>query len=328
MKLRLMSSDLADDNLASMPLDYFAFGLHLRSELELPEISTVTAVCDAPVVDIRLGTTGEIPAARYVDTACQISADDCLLNVDGVARYRVRNGEEIIVEPFSASFERRVRLFLLGTVFGTLCHQRGLLPLHASAIEVDGRAIAFAGVSGAGKSTLAAHFHDRGYPVLCDDLCAIHFDRSARPMVSQGIPRLKLWRDAAKMLGWQFHSGEIDVDGQEKYQFPTGRASAGTTLALHRIYVLEDVRLSAQQRICRLKGVDATDALLLHTYRRGLLAPMGRTAINFMQSTSIAKRACVYSFSRCLGFDNFAAEAEKLEGHFLKAGNARPGRYG
>ena len=47
--------------------------------------------------------------------------------------------------------EGDVRAYLLGTAIGALLHQRGLLPLHASAVEVNGRAVAFIAPAGHGK---------------------------------------------------------------------------------------------------------------------------------------------------------------------------------
>src|SRR5258708_9269606 len=75
---------------------------------------------------------------------------------------------------------------------GAIFHQRGLLPLHANAIEVGGQAVAFVGPSGAGKSTLAAYFRDRGYRVLCDDVCVVSFGSDGEPLAWPGIPRIKL----------------------------------------------------------------------------------------------------------------------------------------
>ena len=63
-----------------------------------------------------------------------------------------------------------VRLFLLGSVWGALALQRGLLPLHASAVGRGRTVHAFTGPPGAGKSTLAAALAARGYPLFTDDM--------------------------------------------------------------------------------------------------------------------------------------------------------------
>ena len=113
-----------------------------------------------------------------------------MLTVDGVGRYLVRGGAEILVDAAGGAAERDVRLFLLGSALGILCHQRGLLPLHANAVVANGAAYAFAGHSGAGKSTLAAHFAQAGYEILCDDVCVISFDEAGQPLAWPGLPRL------------------------------------------------------------------------------------------------------------------------------------------
>jgi len=46
--------------------------------------------------------------------------------------------------------------------------------LHASGVELNGRAALFLGSSGAGKSTLAAALVQRGYPLVTDDFCVIN----------------------------------------------------------------------------------------------------------------------------------------------------------
>ena len=51
--------------------------------------------------------------------------------------------------------------------------QRKVLPLHGSAIAINGKAYAIIGDSGAGKSTLALAFLNRGYRLLTDDVIAV-----------------------------------------------------------------------------------------------------------------------------------------------------------
>lgn len=49
----------------------------------------------------------------------------------------------------------------------------GLELLHSSAVDLDGRVLAFAGPSGAGKTSLAVHLVDRGASLLADDALAL-----------------------------------------------------------------------------------------------------------------------------------------------------------
>ena len=56
---------------------------------------------------------------------------------------------------------------------GAILMQRKILPLHGSAIAIDGKAYAIVGDSGAGKSTLASAFLKRGYQLLSDDVITV-----------------------------------------------------------------------------------------------------------------------------------------------------------
>lgn len=63
--------------------------------------------------------------------------------------------------------------FLLGPVLGVVLRLRGVTCLHASAVALGGKAIAFMGVPGAGKSTTAALFARNGHSILADDITAL-----------------------------------------------------------------------------------------------------------------------------------------------------------
>ena len=58
-------------------------------------------------------------------------------------------------------------------MYGALLMQRKILPLHGSAVAIDGKAYAIVGDSGAGKSTLASAFLNKGYQLLSDDVIAV-----------------------------------------------------------------------------------------------------------------------------------------------------------
>jgi hypothetical protein len=298
--------------------DYFVHGLHIRSDLALPELRRNGAPHGTwPMITIRLGQAGtSLDAPRYVGPTFQVGHDDYLLEIERVARYRVRKGAEIVVDPASVGVSKDVRLFLLSIAFGALCHQRGLLPLHASAIEVDGRCVAFAGRSRAGKSTLAAHYRSRGFRVVCDDLCVLSFDDSPTPLAWPGAPRIKLWRDAAVQMGHNPADLEPVRDGLEKYQIVHEGGTTAAALPLARLYALHETSGPEHESVKRLTGTAVFNAVLNNTYRRHLVAPMGRAQAHFAQCATLAHHVPIFSVGRRWGFESFEQQAERLERHF------------
>ena len=89
-----------------------------------------------------------------------------------------------------------LHVYLLGQVLSFALLKRGIEPLHATAVLIDGQAIAFIGESGAGKSTLAASFLAAGYPLLTDDLLVLR-QHEGRLLGFPGMPRIKLYPEAA-----------------------------------------------------------------------------------------------------------------------------------
>lgn len=89
--------------------------------------------------------------------------------------------------------------YLLGPVMGFVLLLRGLVCLHASAIVVDGAAVAFAGPAGSGKSTTAAAFAARGFSVLAEDVVTLD-DRGESFFVRPAYPCIRLWPASAATL--------------------------------------------------------------------------------------------------------------------------------
>ena len=89
--------------------------------------------------------------------------------------------------------------YLLGSILGIILRLRGTISLHASAIVVNGQAIAIVGGSGAGKSTTAAAFAELGYPILSDDVVPL-VKQGSNYWVQPAYPRLRLWSPSVKAL--------------------------------------------------------------------------------------------------------------------------------
>lgn len=294
---------------------YSVFGLIVRSEMPLKELS-VAAEQYAWDVDVRRGAIEECVEDHPGYNTRQAGT---LLYIPKVGRYLVRNGREVIVDAHPDASERNVRLFLLGSAFGALLHQRGLLPLHANAMEIDSRLVAFSGHSGAGKSTIAAWFHDRGHRILADDVCVIRFDDEGRPLAYPGIPRLRLWREALEAGGRAADDYHRSFDDMDKYDVPTRPHSQVDPVPLARIYLLRKASDGADGSIRRLTGVEAVDALVSNTYRGAYLKTINRTGEHLATCLRLARAVPIFEAARVWGFDQFDREAELLQKHVSEA---------
>jgi hypothetical protein len=292
--------------------DCTLFGLAVRSELALPGFPAAAAAGEPNGrVEIRFGAV-PTPAGEGKASA---EGRDFLLDIPDVGRFRISDGREIVIDPRPGVSERNIRVYLLGSAFGVLLHQRGLVPLHANAIEIGGKAVAFSGRSGAGKSTLAAWFADRGHRVLCDDVCAIGFAEDGTPIAWPGIPRLRLWQDAVLRSGRGVDSYERSFDGQDKYDVPTGVEPSAEPLPLAACYLLAEADEGEPASIRTLTGTAAVEALIANTYRGGFLRLIGGAERHWRSCVRIASRAKIYRAERRWGEDRFEDEALRLARH-------------
>ncbi|MFN3944123.1 MAG: hypothetical protein ACK4K7_04250 [Allosphingosinicella sp.] len=213
---------------------YRLYGLCLSSGIALPELAAEES-SGAADVEVSFGALHHLHSGSHEPVSFEPCAEGHLLSVREVARFLIAGGRRIIVDPAPGASDRNVRLFLLGSAFGALLHQRGILPIHANAIDFGSVAVAFGGHSGAGKSTIAARFAAAGRPLLSDDVCAVTFEGDA-PVVHQGVPRIRLWADALQHLDRSAAGLERAFDDVDKFNLPTGRRSRGGPLPLASIY--------------------------------------------------------------------------------------------
>lgn len=131
--------------------------------------------------------------------------------------------------------------YLLGPVAALLLRLRGCVPLHASAVLLDGGAVAFAGTSGAGKSTLAAAFARLGRTVIADDVLAVDAREDAL-LVHPAYPRVRLWADSTETLFGREDALPLLTPNWDKRYLPLdGEGSAFPTgpFPLRAVYLLD-----------------------------------------------------------------------------------------
>lgn len=246
-------------------------GLRVASEFSLPDLPEGDDPGAPADLTIRLGAVPRLDVPEEQQTKLlQVAADGtCRFEIEAVAAYRVDpEGREIVIEPHMPETAPDIRVFLYGTVFAIVCFRRGLLPLHASCVCIDGKAVAFSGVSGAGKSTQAAVFHKKGIPVLCDDVLVVDTN-GAVPLVHPTFPRLKLWRDMMDGCAFPTEGLERTRAQLEKFHLPLD-GFLTDPVPLSTVYFLEERRPPRAEGFFPIPGVDGFLALDRGIYRRAV----------------------------------------------------------
>jgi hypothetical protein len=281
---------------------YHIYGLNVASAIELPELPEIL-VSDVELevaATVSLATLTEKLAEATTDGAyLQVAGDRCQFNVDGIACYRIEQGQRILIDPAPGSAPGDVRLFLLGSAFGALLHQRGNLPLHVSSVATPGGVWAFTGDSGAGKSTLAAtlHFH-LGWPLLSDDVAVLDHAVHDRPLLHPGPPRLKLWQDAVTYLEIDSSGLTPDMSRVNKFHLPLAQGFEHDPQCLRALVVLERASDDEPPSLTQLSGMAAFQAVLGTVYRPEMAQLVGDRNKLFHQCATLVQHIAVYRYRR------------------------------
>jgi hypothetical protein len=294
---------------------YQVFGLHVVADIILPELMKAISPLAVPQVSIHLGKVPTAIADHILKTdSYQAAKGKFLFLVPGVAKYYVADGNSIMVEPDKQAEEYSVRLFLLGTSFGALLMQRGILPLHGSAVVAGGRGVVFTGMSGAGKSSLLAAFRKRGYPFLTDDVVAVTVDPDGIAWIHPSYPQQKLWRDSTKAVGVETESLKpfYIYEDQEKFAVPAPQGFRQSPVPLAAVYELQAANCP-EVELQVLEGMDKLAVLLSHTYRPWLIRGMGLKAAHFKQCASVARQVTVSLLSRPVETFSLEEQVRRIE---------------
>ena len=295
-----------------------AYGLEFRSEISVP--FRPVSPGGRPDVTIRFGTVPEsLPAAAAEGRPWQAVPGAYRLDVDGVARYFVTEGREIVIEPMVGD-EAAVRTFLLGSVLAACLQQRGILTVHASAIETATGAVLFAGASGAGKSTLLAALVDRGYPMLADDVTGVVLDGD-RPVALPAFPAVRLWADAVEALDWRARTAGRVRDELDKFVAPV-ECFRPAALPIRAVFTLRSHNRETIEIESTPPGT-AVELLLRYTYRKRCVRALGRQAEQFRIVTALARQVPLSRVTRPVYPLLVSTLADRIEGS-LRADAAIP----
>jgi hypothetical protein len=248
---------------------YKSYGLSIKSSINIPELELTSR---------EKGFDRDVDVSIKIDNIFYSHLKDDNHEIKGITKVRnnandidifwnhkllfnVKNGKEIIVNSNVDINPTFLRSLILGRAMGTLLHQRGFLVLHASAVNIDGSAVAFLGRRGNGKSTTTMALINSNYPLVADDVLAIKIEDNIA-LTIPSFPKIKLRQDIMESF-----TEKIDLDAQihpdiKKYYYAVKNFSY-KPLPLKIIYILEKGNKS---KISSLETQEAIINLIRHSY--------------------------------------------------------------
>lgn len=295
---------------------YKGFGLHIESEIELPEL--IPENFEERDVWILVGKT---PEALHGDGVkikgeTSFSASEFLTRVPGVACYYACYGRQLTVEPAEGVDIESVRVFLLGKGMAAILHQQMKVLLHASGILTDKGAVLFAGNSGAGKSTIAGILQKNGCRVFTDDMAVIspqHLKEEGKVYILPSYRIIRLWQKSIDHIGIDLKK-EAHLQVRKRVsKFSLWNEDMGTEPArVYKIFLLVQDREAEEIEIQKLPAIEAFHRLRTLTYSSMMLEGLGLRKEHFNAMSALAAQTEVYELKRPAHRDTYNEMMQQL----------------
>jgi hypothetical protein len=277
---------------------YKAFGLSIHSVIpfqELPVHSSLETRIDIHIdIDPSIERRNDSLESNRLYV---VKADFIMFQVPNVATFLIENGNTILVSPIEGSNMDQVRLFLLGTCMGAILIQRRILPLHGSAVEINGKAYAIVGESGAGKSTLASALLSKGYKLLSDDIIPVSLDEFKEPIVTPAYPQQKLWQESLDGFGLSSKSYKPIYDRKTKFAIPVLSQFSGSSVPLVGIFELVKTETD-EARVKPLGKLEVLHTVYHHTYRNPFIDQADLREWHFQMTTQMVHSIEAFRIAR------------------------------
>jgi hypothetical protein len=234
----------------TFPWIYRAYGLRLKSEIQIPVflpehdqgVAGVGFWAQGETVTIQLETSQSIgqlipDLVAQESIAVKLIEDGVILYLKDIAVFQIEKGETVRCYPAPHGDNSGLCLALSGIVMAVLLLQRGCFTIHASAVAMGGEGILFLGDSGAGKSSLAIALHQRGYPIVTDDLAGI-IEREGKLYLLSAFPQMRVTPEASEALDLPWNQ-LIVLPNNPKRGFRFEAEFVPIAIPLGHIYVLK-----------------------------------------------------------------------------------------
>lgn len=257
-----------------------------------------------PLTDVdiqQVKVVNEIKEPALSTNWMQMTENEFRMSAAQVGIFYAGFGETIRFSPADEATDESIELFMNGSVFGAILHQRGILPIHGSSFVYRGSGVMLCGHSGAGKSSLTSSLCLNGQATfLTDDVTPIRF-YDGKPAVLPKSDRVKLWEDSLDQLS-EKRSGLKQIRPQDKKFYLNIEKSASEPHPLHQVAIIHVLDRIAEPVAEQMTGAEAFSVLQKEIYRLFYLQAMPqRKARYFTQLSAICNQCTVWRVTRPSG---------------------------
>lgn len=306
-----------------MTYKYLAYGIPIISNVELPAFIESSDEINMKPIYVSQGKAPEAlqnPALEKKPFSI-FNENELLYTVPNVARYYVRNGEEIIIESLEGNWSE-ILLFFYSNCMAAVLFQRDLIPFHVSGVFIrENKVLLFAAPSRTGKSTTSVMLQQKGYAPFTDDT-AILCVEDGKCFAQASYPMIRLWQNSITqqtVLEENFKQSirtDIEIDKYEftfHQQFVTGQVEVVGIVFLDA----KGVEIKIEQ----LKAKPAIEYLGNNTYRKQWLNGMKKQVLLFKQLTSIINTIPTWIAYRPKTQATFESFADAIEQQIIESIN-------
>lgn len=290
---------------------HIVYGIVVESEFRLNSVDEISAgnASEANSIGVRFGSadyfrgkTDGLPADADDWIQHVVLADGGVyVKVDGVFETVISSdGRSVVCARLGNADQRSFEANLMNFVFSTALTLRGEEPLHATVLDLDGRAIGLLGCSGAGKSTLAAFLIGQGAELVTDDMLRLAFADNLA-FAHYGPNRLKLFDEPAqRFLPGRVGDGHFNpLSGKIMIQPHDTVRPRREPLRLAALFCLDELHeqpASDAVSMRRLAGNDLLQALTASAMNKRYHAP-DRLIRQFRFAERVAHTLPVYALN-------------------------------
>jgi hypothetical protein len=268
---------------------YSAYHLIISSELPLPELGLFDNLIGKEQANISIifghARRECVPNASIQGLYYHIEPDACWFEIPNITYFLIKDGCQIIIEPFPGIDEDSLRLFLYTTCLPIVLIYHNFFLFHGAAIHGGAHGVAFLANYGQGKSTLLASFLKHHYFFLSDDICVLNQEGFIMP----GIPYLQLREDVIKSLNIDQTTLKMIRPMAKKWFVPVGQSFYSQPSLLKNVYIINPTN-RPDLLLTPLVGLRKIQYLKKYTYNPLFVKGLGKDLFYFQQCALLAAR--------------------------------------